>query len=178
VVVLQTFLDRLASALRVPSLQQYLEVPLHAVQFPANKSSSWAAHHDYRRADAWSLRGYRVLSIYMGLLPTRETARDDSAAQDMGFPDLNWKIVPVEPMQVLIWPNVRTLSRCSGANTQEHQSLPEDPTGTCNGTIEVSRNVRMSWECLASATATATGLILYIRQYPTDSTKPLDPQCH
>lgn len=74
----------------------YIE-PLEFVHY--EKLQSFAMHHDVPLHDLWLPAGPRVLSLFFCLT-------DVHKGGDIGFPDLDWLMVPPEKGQLLIWPNV------------------------------------------------------------------------
>mmetsp|Transcript_12532 Transcript_12532/g.20867 ORF Transcript_12532/g.20867 Transcript_12532/m.20867 type:complete len:470 (-) Transcript_12532:99-1508(-) len=71
--------------------------PLEFVHY--TKMQSFGMHHDFNLHDLWLPVGPRVLSMFLCLTDVPEGGA-------MGFPDLDWLLVPPKKGQLLIWPNV------------------------------------------------------------------------
>ena len=92
--LLDTIYSRLAKTLRVS--RNNLE-PLEFVHF--GKMDSFGMHQDYSVHNNWMPAGAQVLSVFLCL-------NDVPSGGAIGFPDLDWLLVPPQRGQLLIWPNV------------------------------------------------------------------------
>mmetsp|Transcript_10722 Transcript_10722/g.16178 ORF Transcript_10722/g.16178 Transcript_10722/m.16178 type:complete len:514 (-) Transcript_10722:657-2198(-) len=78
--------------------QDYFE-PAEIVLYPGGSNGFHTVHHDYDFHDSWKSAGPRVLSLYIPL-------SDVEAGGYLGFPILDWLMIPPQAGQLILWPNV------------------------------------------------------------------------
>jgi hypothetical protein len=81
------------------------------------KMQSFGMHHDYNLHDLWLPVGPRILSMFLCL-------SDVPGGGAVGFPDLDWLLVPPKKGQLLIWPNVLVGDMTKRHQDMESESLP------------------------------------------------------
>ena len=150
--------SKMAQELGVPI--EHIEKPIEFVRH--REGQSFAKHHDYRYVDEWKAGGPRILTAYLQLSGSKDS-NGDSITTEIGFPDVDWTIVPVETGQLLLWPNVASEGDATNA---EPRVVPHQ---------------YMSSEVLAPKDGTVLGLYIHVRMYPVrpevdDSSMPED--CH
>lgn len=81
------------------------------------KTQSFGMHHDFNLHDLWLPVGPRILSMFLCLSDVPEGGA-------VGFPDLDWLLVPPKKGQLLIWPNVLTGDMRKRHPDMASESLP------------------------------------------------------
>ncbi len=94
--VLSSIKERVTKILSIS--QDYFE-PVEIVLYPGSSSGFHSLHHDYDIHDNWKLAGPRVLSLYI-------TLSDVEAGGYLGFPVIDWLMIPPRAGQMVMWPNV------------------------------------------------------------------------
>ena len=79
---------------------------------------SFGMHHDVPLHDLWMPAGPRVLSIFLCLTDVPDTGGA------MGFPNLDWLMVPPKQGQLLVWSNVLNSDPRKRNPTMMSESLP------------------------------------------------------
>ena len=92
----------------------YIE-PFEFVHY--DKLQSFAMHHDVPLIDPSLPAGPRVLSLFLCLTNVPDGG-------DIGFPDLDWRMVPPKKGQLLIWPNVLSSDPRKRNKVMMSESLP------------------------------------------------------
>lgn len=99
----------------------HLEEPMEFVHYKAMQS--FGVHHDFNIHDNWKPAGARVLSFFLCL-------SDVEQGGAIGFPDLDWLIVPPQKGQLLVWPNV-ILEK--NLNTRRHPDMSSEGLPVTSG---------------------------------------------
>lgn len=94
--VLSSIEERIAKVVSIS--KDYFE-PAEIVLYSGASNGFHSLHHDHDIHDSWKLAGPRVLSFYIPLSDVKEGGY-------LGFPAMDWLMIPPQVGQMIVWPNV------------------------------------------------------------------------
>ena len=109
--VLSKLFENLSSIIGVPARNME-----HIEFLKYEMGESYGVHHDYIPEDFWKPSGTRALSVVLFLSDTNGGA--------IGFPELDWTIVPPKKGRAVVWANVLNNNPFTRDERMFHEALP------------------------------------------------------